>query len=447
MARLLRSLFLLSGLSAARAFTTLPTLAPRSPLLPRHPSARLLPLSRLSRSYVSMQAEGGDRTRRGILGAAAFGAAAAMAGFTVGKNGLPNPAQATARYEREEQVIGSDRKLTPSEANTISLFRDNTPSVVFISTYQDRGGPFKLDVEQMEAGTGSGFVWDDKGHIVTNYHVIQSATAATIGLTTKDGTTTMYPAKLAGVDPDKDIAVLKIDTPQGSLRPVKIGRSSDLLVGQLALAIGNPFGLDHTLTTGVISGLGRETRTSTGRPLKNLIQTDAAINPGNSGGALLDSEGCLIGMNTAIFSPSGASAGIGFAIPVDAMKPIVNQLIQYGRTTRPALGISFLEAAQAKQLGLPKGVLVLEAPASSPAGQAGIRSTTRGFNGISLGDIIVGVEKTDVKDEADLFAALEEYKPNETVTIRVLRNGKGGLAEQEIKVKLGESDVRTPTLR
>ena len=202
-----------------------------------------------------------------------------------------------------------------------------------------------MDVTEIPQGTGSGFVWDQDGHIVTNFHVVQEGDRANVTL--NDGST--YPATIVGTTPDKDIAVLKIDAPPQKLLPLPIGQSSNLKVGQKVLAIGNPFGLDQTLTTGVISGLGREIKSVSGRPIHDVIQTDASINPGNSGGPLLDSSGRLIGINTAIYSPSGANAGIGFAVPVDTVNQIVPQLMKFGKITRPGLGISILADQIAQQ--------------------------------------------------------------------------------------------------
>jgi len=262
-------------------------------------------------------------------------------------------------------------------------------------------------------------VWDRKGHIVTNFHVINGASSAQVALTNEEGKQTIYRAELTGADPDKDIAVLKIDAPAKVLRPINVGKSTEVQVGQTALAIGNPFGLDHTLTKGIISALGRETKSPTGRPISNVLQTDAAINPGNSGGALLDSQGQLIGMNTAIFSPSGASAGIGFAIPSDTISVIADQIIRTGRVLRPALGVSILDAAQAGQAGIPKGVLVLQTGKGSPAATAGVKGTIRSSQGISLGDIIVGVNSDDVKNENDLFSVLEKYEPGQVLLLQL----------------------------
>lgn len=317
--------------------------------------------------------------------------------------------------------------LSAVETQTIQLFQKNTPSVVYIDTFQTQYDIFSMNVLETPAGTGTGFVYDNEGHVVTNYHVIRNAGSARVTLTDGDGKSRMsVKAKVVGVDPDKDIAVLSIDlSPElkAKLRPISIGRSADLVVGQAALAIGNPFGLDHTLTTGVISGLGREVRSPSNRPITNVIQTDAAINPGNSGGPLLDSSGQLIGMNTAIYSPSGASAGIGFAIPVDTLRFEVDTLIRDGKIIRPIIGISYLESSRAKTIGIQKGLLVLDVPSGSPAQIGGIKGSSRERDGrISLGDIIVGLGDVDVSTESDLFKALEQYKVGDTVKIKVMRS-------------------------
>lgn len=319
---------------------------------------------------------------------------------------------------------------------------------------------------EVPLGSGSGFVWDDQGHIVTNYHVVRNARSAQVAILTKVGPAddstklvtqndkdvgllasdnvpnpmtrmqrtsgsilgvtdykrSVYKARVVGVDPGKDICVLKVDANPNDLFPIEVGTSTGLRVGQGAMAIGNPFGLDHTLTVGVISGIGREVKSPTGRPITNVIQSDAAINPGNSGGPLLDSDGRLIGMNTAIYSPSGGSAGIGFAIPVDTVKFIVDTLIRDGKIVRPIIGISYLDSKQARALGITKGVLVLEAPANSPAAKAGLRGTRRTETGlVEIGDVITKIEDTPIDTEADLFQALESFKPGDTIKITVSR--------------------------
>ncbi|CAH1420665.1 unnamed protein product [Lactuca virosa] len=315
-------------------------------------------------------------------------------------------------------VVTPSRKLQTDELATVRLFQDNTPSVVYITNLASRQDAFTLDVLEVPQGSGSGFVWDKKGHIVTNYHVIRGA--SDLRVTLADQTT--YDAKVVGFDQDKDVAVLRIDAPKDKLRPIPVGVSADLLVGQKVFAIGNPFGLDHTLTTGVISGLRREiSSAATGRPIQDVIQTDAAINPGNSGGPLLDSSGNLIGINTAIYSPSGASSGVGFSIPVDTVGGIVDQLVQFGKVTRPILGIKFAPDQSVEQLGV-SGVLVLDAPPNGPAGKAGLLSTKRDTYGrLILGDIITSVNGKKVSNGSDLYRILDQCKVGETVSVEVLR--------------------------
>lgn len=253
---------------------------------------------------------------------------AASLGTLLAKTAGTTPAQPRAIAPRGE--------LTADERNTVEIFALTSPSVVHITTARQALNLFTLNVLEIPQGTGSGFVWDEAGHVVTNFHVIQGADAARVTLADQS----TWRAKLVGVYPDRDLAVLRIDAPPERLHPIPIGESKGLKVGQKVLAIGNPFGLDQSLTTGVVSALNREIESITGRTIRGVIQTDAAINPGNSGGPLLDSAGRLIGVNTAIYSPSGASAGIGFAIPVDEVNRIVPRLIREGRIRRPVLGIA-----------------------------------------------------------------------------------------------------------
>ncbi|KAL7453501.1 hypothetical protein ACHAWC_005166, partial [Mediolabrus comicus] len=249
---------------------------------------------------------------------------------------------------------------------------------------------------------------------------------------------------VVGVDPTKDIAVLKVEkednTPIKQLRPIQLGTSTGLRVGQGSLAIGNPFGLDHTLTTGVISGIGREVKSPSGRPISNVIQTDAAINPGNSGGPLLDSSGKVIGMATAIYSPSGASAGVGFAIPSDTVNYIVTQLIENGQIVRPLLGVSILDSKQSRQaLGITKGVLILEVKPGTPAAAAGLKGLRRTDSGIiEIGDIIIAVEGKPIENEGDLFKAIEDYKPGDIIKVTVNRPQIEITEEGEPDIKLKE---------
>ncbi|CAN6483670.1 unnamed protein product [Victoria cruziana] len=315
-------------------------------------------------------------------------------------------------------VVTTPRKLQTDELATVRLFQENTPSVVYITNLAVRQDAFTLDVLEVPQGSGSGFVWDKEGHIVTNYHVIRGA--SDLRVTLSDQST--YEARVVGFDQDKDVAVLRIDAPDDKLRPIPIGVSADLLVGQKVYAIGNPFGLDHTLTTGVISGLRREiSSAATGRPIQDVIQTDAAINPGNSGGPLLDSSGSLIGVNTAIYSPSGASSGVGFSIPVDTVSGIVEQLVKFGKVTRPILGIKFAPDQSVEQLGV-SGVLVLDAPPNGPAGKAGLQPTKRDSYGrLVLGDIITAMNGKKVSNGSDLYRILDQCKVGDTVIVEVLR--------------------------
>jgi S1-C subfamily serine protease len=311
--------------------------------------------------------------------------------------------------------------LDAVERRTIDVFRASAPRVVHIENLAVRADPFRRNVLAMPRGTGSGFVWDASGHIVTNFHVIQGADA--VRVTLSDGSA--WSAALVGFVTDKDLAVLKIDTPTGLLDPVELGSSADLVVGQHVLAIGNPFGLDHTLSTGVISGLGREIMSVGNRPIQGVIQTDAAINPGNSGGPLLDSRGRLIGVNTAIFSPTGASAGIGFAVPVDTVKSIVTQLIEHGRVVRPGLGVVIDEGDLARRAGI-HGALVLVVQPGSPAARAGVVPTRRDARSgaIVLGDVIVEMDGERIDDHVDLYRALDRKQIGDTVRLGVLR-GQG----------------------
>ena len=315
--------------------------------------------------------------------------------------------------------------LAPGEKSTIALFRQASPSVLHITAISVQRDLFTLNLYQIPEGTGSGFIWDHNGNIITNFHVIQNADVAQVTL----GDQTTWKARRVGVAPDKDIAVLRIDAPTNRLQPIPIGTSKDLQVGQSVFAIGNPFGLDQSLTTGVISALGREIESVTRRPIQGVIQTDAAINPGNSGGPLLDSAGRLIGVNTAIYSPSGASAGIGFAIPVDTVNRIVAELIRSGKVTRPGIGIQIAEEQIADRLGV-KGILVVDVVAGSAAAKAGIRPTRREGSGrVRLGDVITAVDGKKVESPNELFILLENYKVGDVVNLSLLRDGKNLLTK------------------
>jgi S1-C subfamily serine protease len=349
-----------------------------------------------------------------ILALSALGALLATRSWTGNAPAPLNDPRAAPR------AVSPRGELQAEEKSIIALFRQASPSVVNITAIGVQRDLFTLNLYQIPQGTGSGFVWDTSGDIITNFHVIQNANAAQVTL----GDQSAWKARVVGVAPDKDLAVLRIDAPAGRLRPIPIGTSKDLQVGQSVFAIGNPFGLDQTLTTGVISALGREIESVTRRPIQGVIQSDAAINPGNSGGPLLDSAGRLIGVNTAIYSPSGASAGIGFAIPVDTVNRIVPELIRFGKVTRPGLGVQIAEEQIAQRLGV-TGVLVVDVAAGSPAAKAGIRPTTREASGrVRLGDVIVAIDGKKVESPNDLYLTFEKYKIGDVITVSLLRDGK-----------------------
>ncbi len=341
--------------------------------------------------------------------------AAALAAAAV----LPHLAQ--SRTEAAPRAVTPRGPLAADEQAHIDLFKRASPSVVHITSLGVQRDLFSMNVQQVPRGTGTGFVWDNAGHVVTNFHVIQGANGARV--TMADQTT--FDAKLVGAFPDRDLAVLQIQAPKEKLPPISVGSSRDLLVGQRVYAIGNPFGLDQTLTTGIISALNREIESFNSRTIRGVIQTDAAINPGNSGGPLLDSAGRLIGVNTQIARPSGASAGIGFAIPVDEVNRIVPRLIRDGRFTRPALGVSAGAANLQRALNLPKGVVVVQVNPNGPAGKAGLQPFRRGQRGEVIGgDVITAINDDAVSDMDDLLSQLERRAVGDTVTLTVWRGGQ-----------------------
>lgn len=321
-----------------------------------------------------------------------------------------NPRAVTARGD-----------LAADEKSTIELFERSRDSVVYISTSERVMDFWSRNIFTIPRGTGSGFIWDDKGHVVTNFHVIEGASEARIRLS--DGKE--YKASLVGASPMHDLAVLKIGSSFKG-HSLSVGTSHNLKVGQKVFAIGNPFGLDWTLTTGIVSALDRSLKGETGSFIEHLIQTDAAINPGNSGGPLLDSAGRLIGINTAIYSPSGASAGVGFAVPVDTVNRVVPQLIGRGKYMRPSLGIEMdqdLNDVITSQLGV-KGVVVLRVTPGSPAALAGLKGSWVDRNGsLTPGDIITAVQGKQVETIPKLLARLDDFKVGESVTITILRDG------------------------
>jgi len=340
-------------------------------------------------------------------------------------------------FRAEPRVVQPRGDLAADEQTTIAIFENATPSVVYITTTTQVLDLWTRDITEIPRGTGSGFVWDDQGHLVTNYHVIKGVRTAKVGLWDQRS----YDADIVGASPEHDLAVLRIRVPTQRPAPLPIGTSKDLRVGQKVLAIGNPFGLDYTLTTGVISALDRTIQGEKGQSIQHLIQTDAAINPGNSGGPLLDSAGRLIGVNTAIFSPSGAFAGIGFAVPVDTVNRVVPELIAHGHFQRPTLGIKADDAISDRvlgQLGL-TGVLILKVEPGSAADQAGLRGTkTERGGGIVLGDIILAVNDRPVGSLSALIDHLEDHQVGEQVVLTIDRAG------ETLKVSLVLEGRRSP---
>ena len=369
-----------------------------------------------------------------LVAAALVGAGGFVAGASWARAGAVLPgvqAPAVPAADEPEGLVppAVRRELAEEERATIALFERASPSVTFITSLAVRQDAFSMNVLEIPQGSGSGFVWDEQGHVVTNYHVIAEAGAARVTLSDQS----TWGARLVGYAAEKDLAVLKIDAPADRLTPLPVGSSEDLRVGQAVFAIGNPFGLDHTLTTGVISALGREIESLAGLPIREAIQTDAAINPGNSGGPLLDSAGRLIGVNTAIFSPSGAYAGIGFAIPVDAVRWVVPDLIEHGRIQRPTLGVELVPENLARRAGVEEGALVLRVTPGSGADRAGLQGLSRNRLGsVELGDVIVAVDGEAVGSGADLILALERRKPGEEVAVEVVRDGR----RQQLEVTL-----------
>ncbi|KAL0343887.1 UNVERIFIED_CONTAM: Protease Do-like 8, chloroplastic [Sesamum angustifolium] len=334
--------------------------------------------------------------------------------------------------------------LFPSEERIVKLFEKNTYSVVNIFDVTLRPQLNITGAVEVPEGNGSGVVWNEQGHIVTNYHVIGNSLSrnpstgqivARVNILASEGVQKNFEGKLIGADRAKDLAVLKVEAPKELLRPIKVGPSSSLKVGQQCLAIGNPFGFDHTLTVGVISGLNRDINSRTGVTIGGGIQTDAAINPGNSGGPLLDSKGNLIGINTAIFTQTGTSAGVGFAIPSSTVVKIVPQLIQFGKVVRAGLNVEIAPDLIANQLNVRNGALILQVPGDSLAAKAGLLPTTRGFAGnIVLGDIILALDDKPARNRAELYKIFDEYNVGDKVLLKIQR----GNANLEVPIVLEE---------
>jgi len=336
---------------------------------------------------------------------------------------------ASPAFSQQSAAKKDASMLLESEKNSISVFQNTADSVVNVSNLRKSRGFFDMDASEVQAGMGSGLVWDNSGHIVTNFHVVEGGDAFVVSFREDKK---QYRAKLVGGDPKNDLAVLKLEEIPKNLKSIPRGDSKSLLVGQKALAIGNPLGLDHTLTTGSVSALDRKIKGYGGVSINGMIQTDASINPGNSGGALLDSQGRLIGINTMIFNAGGsqASAGLGFAIPVNIVKDVVPQLIQYGRVNRPGLGLAVLEEQYAARFGLLEGVMVKFVDPKGPAAKAGLQGITRDRRGqYFIGDVIVGINTDSIKSYDDLYSTINKYKIGDKVKVKIVRDGKERLVD------------------
>jgi S1-C subfamily serine protease len=350
-----------------------------------------------------------------------------LANIAMGEEFVPKQAQSVPASPSYLHLV-AQKALGAEELNTIAVFEKAAQAVVYITNTAVRRDIWSLNTFEVPQGSGSGFIWNRQGHIVTNYHVIYGADSIQVVLddqSTRD-------ARIVGVDPDHDLAVLQITGKTDTLMPLEIGTSQDLRVGQRVLAIGNPFGLDHTLTTGVVSALGRSIKSVNDRTIENAIQTDAAINPGNSGGPLLNSAGELIGVNTQIVSPSGAYAGIGFAVPVDIVKRVVPQLIQYGKVIRPGLGISLIPDSIAARWGI-KGLVIAKVLPGSMADKAGLQGLEETKTGrIRLGDVITTIDGESIRTYDDLARLLDRHNVGDHIKLGIRRSGK----EQTLSLQL-----------
>ena len=321
--------------------------------------------------------------------------------------------------------------LADDEEGVIRLFEQASPAVVYIETKSRRLDYWRRRSQEVPEGSGSGFLWDER-HVVTNLHVVKDGDIYRVRL--KDGSA--YDARLVGYAYDYDLAVLEVELPRARVRTLPLGRSADLRVGQKTFAIGYPFGLEQTLTSGIVSGLGREIESQSGLAIQGVIQTDAAINPGNSGGPLLDSSGRLIGINTAIATPSGANTGVGFAVPVDTVNRIVPRILAEGRVERAGLGIGLGPDLWGRDAGL-EGAVVVHVQPGGPAARAGLVPASETREGeLQLGDVIQAIDDTPVRSSEDLYHALESYRIGDEVRVTVSRPTRDGRAQQALTVRL-----------
>lgn len=330
-----------------------------------------------------------------------------------------------------EQSVDYLSFSTDDEANTTEVFQKASPAVVFVTSTELRRQRFTRNIMEIPRGAGSGFVWDaESGLVVTNYHVVAGADRLTISLEDE----TSFQAEVVGLAPERDLAVLRMIEPPDNLAELPIGDSSELSVGRKVMAIGNPFGLDTTLTVGVVSALDREIQSPSNRTIRGVIQTDAAINPGNSGGPLLNSLGQLVGVNTAIYSPSGGSAGIGFAIPVNTVSEVVPQLIAFGKIMRPVLGVELASDRWLRRYRV-EGVPIVRTYRGFPAENAGMVGARRGSRGeIILGDVITAIDGERVVNNDEFLSAMERHRVGDTIEIVTTREGQ----EQRFSVELSE---------
>lgn len=367
----------------------------------------------------------------GWRAAARAGAPALLMAAALGAGAAPPSPSHSSIAGIPASAVGTPQLPAP-EQNIINIYKRVSPSVVSVANKAVLRDIFDHQLYEVPRGAGSGFVWDKDGHILSNFHVVYGAQAIQVAMS--DGTT--YAAEVVGVDPDDDIAVLKIKAPKTALVPIELGRSADLQVGQTTLAIGNPFGLDTSLSVGVVSALRRSIMSISQRVIHNVIQTDAAINPGNSGGPLLDSSGRLIGMNTAIVSPSGAYAGIGFAVPVDTIRRAVPQLLTTGRVRRPILGVRMMPEQSLRQTQA-YGVAILGVSPDSPAERAGLRGARLTREGdVILGDIIVDIDGEAVNAAEDVAGIVDRHQIGDRLRMTVQREN----AKRTVSVQLGGAE-------